>query len=176
MTSIEKGAFRNTAISAFAFPPSVTTIEEYTFYGCMGLTSVILPNALTSCENSFEHCLNLAQVTIPSSLTSFQNTFDGCWQLKDVTVLATHPPFIVSSTFDTYDATLHVLPGCGEAYKADSTWKRFTNIVEDAKIDTGILIPTLSEGENTYYDLQGRQVQNAKQGIYIVNGRKVVVK
>lgn len=65
MTSIEKGAFRNTAISAFAFPPSVTTIEEYTFYGCMGLTSVILPNALTSCENSFEHCLNLAQVTIP---------------------------------------------------------------------------------------------------------------
>lgn len=99
-----------------------------------------------------------------------------CYKLKDVTVLATTPPSIMSSTFSTYDATLHVLPGCGEAYKAHYNWKKFTNIVEDAKIDTGILIPTLSEGENTYYDLQGRQVQNAKQGIYIVNGRKVIVK
>ena len=30
--------------------------------------------------------------------------------------------------------------------------------------------------ENIYYDLSGRRVENPVQGIYIVNGKKVLVK
>jgi hypothetical protein len=43
---------------------------------------------------------------------------------------------------------------------------------------TGIksLTPVLSEGEGAVYDLQGRKVAQPTKGLYIVNGRKVVVK
>ena len=43
---------------------------------------------------------------------------------------------------------------------------------------TGIksLTPALSEGEEAVYNLNGQKVQNAQKGLYIVNGRKVVIK
>ena len=34
----------------------------------------------------------------------------------------------------------------------------------------------MSTTDNRYYDLQGRQVKNVKQGLYILNGKKVIVK
>ena len=53
---------------------------------------------------------------------------------------------------------------------------RFIPIRED---DTGIenLSPSLSQGEGAMYDLTGRKVQGELQrGVYIVNGKKVMVK
>ncbi len=51
--------------------------------------------------------------------------------------------------------------------------------VEDAIID-GIrsLTPTLSKGEGEWFDLSGRKLGSkpAKQGLYIMNGKKVVIK
>jgi hypothetical protein len=43
---------------------------------------------------------------------------------------------------------------------------------------TGIenLTPALSQGEGAWYDLQGRRVAEPTKGLYIVNGRKVVIK
>ena len=43
---------------------------------------------------------------------------------------------------------------------------------------TGIdnLTPALSKGEGDYHDLQGRRVVQPTKGVYIVNGKKVVVK
>ena len=40
----------------------------------------------------------------------------------------------------------------------------------------GCLTTTLSEGEKACYDLQGRRVLQPTKGLYIVNGRKVVIK
>lgn len=42
---------------------------------------------------------------------------------------------------------------------------------------TGIrsLTPTLSQGEETYYDLSGRPVTNPSKGIYIVNGKRIII-
>jgi uncharacterized repeat protein (TIGR02543 family) len=43
---------------------------------------------------------------------------------------------------------------------------------------TGIesLTPTLSQGEGVYYDLSGRHVAQPTKGLYIVNGKKVILK
>ena len=38
------------------------------------------------------------------------------------------------------------------------------------------LTPSLSKGEGEYYDLQGRKVAQPTKGLYIVNGKKVVIK
>ena len=40
----------------------------------------------------------------------------------------------------------------------------------------GNLTPSLSKGEGEYYDLQGRKVAQPTKGLYIVNGKKVIVK
>ncbi|MBQ9355826.1 MAG: hypothetical protein IJT98_00825 [Prevotella sp.] len=45
------------------------------------------------------------------------------------------------------------------------------------KVATGIQTVATANTDNTVvYDLQGRRVQNAQSGLYIVNGRKVVIK
>lgn len=176
VTEIEYQAFYKCGIESINIPNSVTNIGLYAFESS-GLTSVVIPNSVTSCNNSFESCRKLTRVTIPSSLTSLDYTFRYCNALDDITVLATTPPSIMSTTFSNYNnATLHVLPGCSEAYKAARNWKNFKNIVEDAS--SGIEPPTIavSEGEIVYYDLQGHQVLYPYKGVYIINGRKVVVK
>ncbi len=49
--------------------------------------------------------------------------------------------------------------------------------VEVVQGETGINpYPTLPEGETVYYDLSGRRVEHPTKGIYIINGKKVVIK
>ena len=52
----------------------VTSIGEYAFYYCSGLTSVTIPNSITSIgANAFYYCSGLTSVTIPNSVTSIGN-------------------------------------------------------------------------------------------------------
>jgi uncharacterized GH25 family protein len=49
---------------------------------------------------------------------------------------------------------------------------------EEAAVPTGISQLTVANqnAQEEIYDLQGRRVQNATKGLYIRNGKKVVVK
>ena len=95
-------------------PNTVTTIPEYTFYGCTSLTSITIPNSVTSignaafchCEylssisisnnitsisdSAFYCCLSLASVSIPNNVTSIGNkTFSYCSSLTSITIPTT---------------------------------------------------------------------------------------
>ena len=75
-------------VKNLVIPNSVTSIGEYAFCGCSGLTSVTIPNSVTSIGNSaFLECSGLTSVTIPNSVTSIgENAFCGCSGLTSVTI------------------------------------------------------------------------------------------
>ena len=69
-------------------PDSVTSIEEFAFYGCTGLTSVTIPDRVTSIGGyAFYGCTGLTNVNIPDSVTSIgYRAFSDCASLTSITI------------------------------------------------------------------------------------------
>ena len=64
----------------------------------------------------------------------------------------------------------------GAATSVNPAMSRGFSIDTSGEGTTAILSPSHSEGEGAWYDLQGRRIQKpTKAGLYIVNGKKVVV-
>ena len=79
---------RGEEIKEFVIPPSVTSIGNYAFYYCSGLTSITIPEGVTSIGNyAFSECSGLTSVTIPEGVTSIGNkAFAGCSGLTSITI------------------------------------------------------------------------------------------
>ena len=136
---------------------------------------------VTSIESSaFRGCSSLTAITIPEGVTSIgQSTFESCSSLTAITCHAVTPPTVESNyTFDKVDKGIpvYVPVGSVEAYKAAEHWQKLTNIIGmEAGIDT--MSTANSQQPTAIYDLRGRRVEKAeKGGIYIINGRKAIVK
>ena len=69
-------------------PNSVTSIGDYAFTYCSGLTSITIPNSVTSIgAAAFSGCSKLTSVTIPNSVTSIGGSaFSGCSGLTSITI------------------------------------------------------------------------------------------
>lgn len=67
---------------------SVTSIGDFAFYNCKGLTSVTISEGLMSIsDHAFVSCSGLTSITIPSSVTSIGNgAFWGCSRLASITI------------------------------------------------------------------------------------------
>ena len=69
-------------------PDDISTIADYAFSGCSGLSSVDIPNSVNSIgDGAFSGCSGLTSVDIPNSITSIgNNVFYGCVGLTTVTI------------------------------------------------------------------------------------------
>lgn len=78
----------NDEIKDLIIPERITSIGDYTFCGCSGLTSVTFPNSVTSIGNSaFSGCTGLTSVTISNSVTSIgAYAFFECSRLISVII------------------------------------------------------------------------------------------
>lgn len=104
-------------------PPSITTIGDWSFFGCENLTNVTIPNKVTSIrQQSFGQCENLKTVTFlcdefldPSGIDQGANTrsFDGGE---------------AGSTNMFPNITVYVRKGLAEQYEASTYYQKFKGI------------------------------------------------
>ena len=162
VTSLFSGAFCNChGMTSFQVPPSVETIYSGAFWGLSSLKHISLPNSLRYMD---------------------WNAFYGCTGLESISS-SVMEPFAFSGVFPSEvfsQATLYIPAGAKPLYETTDDWNKFQNIVELEEL--GISSMT-EDGQNlAVYSLSGvllKRVMSVCQlpaGIYVVNGRKVVVK
>ena len=89
VTTIGQYAFCGcTGLTSIEIPESVTAIDHYAFYGCTGLTSIEIPESVTTIGNSaFQGCTGLTSIKIPENVTNIgQYTFNGCTGLTSIEI------------------------------------------------------------------------------------------
>lgn len=202
VTYIGEGAFANCiSLQGIELPSGITSLGAYLFCGCTKLQGINIPENVTSIgdmafgwcdsiksitfpegvesigESVLRLCPMLESVYLPASLETIGMSFlYGCDNVKAVYSSGETPAVVADSTVfeNVYDtATLYVPVGAKAAYEAADYWKDFFNIVEldftgIDNIETDIITP------NTFYDLNGRVVNQPTKGIYICNGKKVL--
>ena len=185
VTTIGASAFKGcSALANINIPANLETIEENTFSGCSALTNIDIPDNVTTIgASAFSGCTALTRLYIPESVSTIEAAFTSCNNITEIYSNSTTPAKISTSTFTgtvRTNATLYIPAGSLSAYKAASartTWGRFSNIVE---MDfTGIYDieaeDSFQGAKDVYYDLNGRIAVSPTKGIYIINGKKIVI-
>ena len=145
-------------------------IESATNTLIQGCKTTIIPNSVTCIGRSaFDGCSGLASIIIPESVLTIEiDAFYKCTNLTSITCYAKTPPSANGAFRSTdYTATLHVLPGCKEAYLQAYEWNKF-NIVEDADTPVKTIKDLREAPRQRYYDLSGKELAAPTEGINIV--------
>ena len=79
---------KDKTVTEIVVPDYVTSIGNYVFYGCSGLTSITIGNSVTSIgDSAFRGCSGLTSITIPNGVSSIgELAFHGCSGLTSVTI------------------------------------------------------------------------------------------
>ena len=89
VTSIGNYAFSGCrGLTSLAIGASVTRIGESAFDGCSYLTSVTIPNSVTFIgDSAFHYCSSLTSIVIPDGVTSIESSaFSNCFSLASITI------------------------------------------------------------------------------------------
>ena len=153
VTSIGNYAFSDcSGLTSVTIPNSVTSIGYNAFRGCSGLKSVTIPNSVTSIgEYAFYGCSGLTSIYIPESVTRIsQEAFYGCSGITRIDCMAATPPLVYSKTFSSEiytKATLNVPEGCAEAYQKADYWKEFIKITAGNQEQCAAPVITYADGK-----------------------------
>ena len=134
VTSIENYAFSGcSGLTAITIPNSVTNIGNSAFSGCSGLTAITIPNSVTNIgDNAFYGCSGFTSITIPKSVRRIgSSAFRGCNNLTSLICKAAVPPNCAYECFSGVDMTLplYVPANSINSYIETKPWNSFANIL-----------------------------------------------
>ena len=189
VTDIGSSAFSGcSSLTSVTIGNSVTTIGSGAFFSCSSLTSVTIGNSVTTIGYyAFSGCSSLTSVTITNSVTTIgYYAFSGCKNVKQITVEAVTPPECSINTFDgvnTKECKLIVPKNSIDAYKKADGWRNFF-LIEGTT--TGIINNIYNKIDNVdVYTIDGikrlskasvNEINALPKGVYIINGKKIVIK
>lgn len=197
ITYIIDNAFKGcTNLESVTFGNNVKDIYSAAFDGCSNLKDVTFPGSLEFIGTAaFQNCTGLTDIVIHNNIRALGTAvFFGCKGVKSITIgkgleeikMATFGGtptaiYMLNETpipceeyaFLSYSATLYVPIGCKAVFEAASPWNNFKIVEMDF---TSIENSKKETNDNIYYNLKGHRVENPKNGIYIVNGKKVIKK
>ena len=165
-------------------PDVIPEIHKYAFINCSVLTNVVVSDGVDVIgESAFSGCGNIETVYISNSIYSIgDNAFAGCNKIYDIKVGAKKPiggnlNIFANAVYDR--ATLYIPNGTKSLYEKREPWNRFFYVKEmDFTGIEDVYDEVKGESGNVkaIYDMQGRVVENPASGIYIIDGKKVLVK
>ena len=165
-----------------------TTIGEAAFKDCSNLTSVTIPNSVTTIgRHAFDECTNLQKVNIGNSVKTIGiAAFNNCTSITQISSEAVVPPTCESNVFDDINKSkckLIVPKNSLDAYKQADQWKDFF-LIEGST--TGITNTVYNKAELAdVYTIDGAkrlskastdEINALPKGVYIVNGKKIIIK
>ena len=135
VTSIGEYAFSDcSGLTSITLPDGVTSIGEGAFYDCSSLTGITLPDGVTSIVGfAFSDCSSLTSITLPDDVTSIgEDAFCGCSSLTELVLLAQTPPVLGWQALDGVGSTLRIVVPAGsvEAYKQAPDWVGYAASIE----------------------------------------------
>ena len=176
--TVEFGAFQG-EIGELIFEEGshLKTIHEWGFNGPTISSPLVLPEGLETMEKVN---INVSDITIPSTVTKMGED-NYLSNLKHCRV-SWPTPLVGDKLFGRYsnysEATLHVPEGTKALYAAAEGWKLFGTIVEDGGKSAIHTVSTTLTDSGAWYTLTGYRLntQPTKSGLYIHNGKKVMIK
>lgn len=132
-------AFRYLPLTSIDIPDHVTTLGYMSYGNLSGIKSIVIPNSVTTIDGSFDWCKDLEEVTIGKGVTTLgKGSFQDCQKLRTVKMLSPMPLTIAEDEdpFNSYgnptlrsNITLYVPQSAVNAYKNDSYWKQFKEVL-----------------------------------------------
>ena len=189
VTTIEWSTFKYcSALTSVNIPNSVTTIGGEAFAECSELTSVTIPNSVTTIgKEAFSGCTNLKKVNIGKSVKAIgKKAFNNCTSITQISSEAVVPPTCGLFVFDGINKSkckLIVPKNSLDAYKQAYQWKDFsliegstTGITNTVYNKAGLADVYTIDGTKRLSKASTDEINALPKGVYIVNGKKIIIK
>jgi hypothetical protein len=148
------------------------------FNGCSNLKTVAIPDGISVIgQYAFKNCTSLKELDLPASVTCLGwGAFQGCkFDHLIIRGMLDFRSTIERLIFDKMDTSTIIYTPASQVEKIKKIYDGAVLPLE--KYISGILSTKSSpDNPSPVYDLQGRQTPTPQKGIYIRNGKKIIVK
>ena len=179
--------YRNTSLRTVKISDVETTIYDKEFYGCTNLQNVPIGDNVKSIGKwAFSACSSLKNFTFGSGLQSIgQEAFSDCINIAQISSEAVVPPTCGINALDDinkWNCKLFVPKANIDAYKQAPQWKEFffidstTGITNTVYNNSGLADVYTIDGTKRLSKASTDEINALPKGVYIVNGKKIIIK